>query len=169
MSIKERLWELSEQAADNVTQLTGHMQVSDAESELSRLVDLDPCREELHEALRSAGCKGEIRKLGERHRPKWNQDGSFAFNPRDIWKLGGGLWVRAELATRVDGIATARQSTRNRGQVDSADDRLQQYMAERQEAFRLNPEIVTFGDLERIHFGYTGGSDGGPDRDVDQA
>jgi hypothetical protein len=163
VGIKSHLRELSEQATANVTQPNGRLHVGDAETELFRLVDLDPRRDELHKALLSGGCKGEIRKFGERHRPKRDKDGRFIYSPRDIWKLGDGLWVWAAMATPVDGIAAARQSARNRGQIDSADDQFQQYMTQRLDAFRLSPNIATFGDLERIHFGYTEDPDADPD------
>ncbi|SEM66017.1 hypothetical protein [Streptacidiphilus jiangxiensis] len=145
---------LEDEVADSVTGSDGCFRKADFEAALAKRLSQDDIPPEVRALIAMDSVRARVRNYGDRHRPRRDKYGRVIYDPRTVWKLGNGVWVRAASATAAEGLEAARQSSLNRNRVDRADDEVQRYFHSRLDAFALYPDIKTLDELERTHFGY---------------
>ncbi|MCY0928221.1 hypothetical protein OTB20_18870 [Streptomyces sp. H27-H1] len=148
-----RLWQIVEEAAASVTDETGRFRKSDLEDELRNRLAHEDLEVHVRAAAADKLVQGLVRGFGERRSPKPRRQ-SGMFHPEGILKLGNGIWVWMDRATRTDLLEWGRLSTRNLARVATAEIDRQRYVADRLDAFRQHTGFDLLGELERTVFGY---------------
>ncbi|MER5765649.1 hypothetical protein [Streptomyces sp. NPDC002082] len=148
-----RLWQIVEEAAAAVTDETGRFRKGDLEDELRTRFAHEDLEVHVRAAAADKLVQGLVRGFGERRSPKPRRQ-SGMFHPEGILKLGNGIWVWMDRATRNDLLEWGRLSTRNLARVATAELDRQRYVAERLDAFREHSGFDFLGELEKTVFGY---------------
>jgi len=149
-----RLQSIVEETAVALTDTDGRFHKShliDAVRDRLTRDDLDP---HVKTAALDKLAQSLVTGFGEHRNPRRRRTGAL-FHPRDIVKLGNGIWVWMDRATDSDILEWSRQSRRNRARVDLADSEVQDYVDQRIDAFRAHADVIYLGDLERVVFGWT--------------
>ncbi|WP_406220717.1 hypothetical protein [Streptomyces decoyicus] len=151
-----RLRHIVEQTAVALTDIDGRFHkhdLTDAVRDRLSRDDLDP---HIKAAALDKLAQSLVTGFGEHRNPRRRRAGTL-FHPRDIVKLGTGIWVWMDRATDSDLLEWSRLSRRNRARVDLADAEVQDYVDQRIDAFRAHADVVYLGDLERAVFGWADG------------
>ncbi|MFF9785089.1 hypothetical protein [Streptomyces nigrescens] len=151
-----RLRHIVEQTAVDLTDIDGRFhkhRLTDAVRDRLSRDDLDP---HIKAAALDKLAQSLVTGFGEHRNPRRRRTGTL-FHPRDIVKLGTGIWVWMDRATDSDLLEWSRLSRRNRVRVDLADSEVQDYVDQRIDAFRTHADVVYLGDLERTVFGWADG------------
>lgn len=151
-----RLRHIVEQTAVDLTDTDGRFhkhRLTDAVRDRLSRDDLDP---HIKAAALDKLAQSLVTGFGEHRNPRRRRTGTL-FHPRDIVKLGTGIWVWMDRATDSDLLEWSRLSRRNRVRVDLADAEVQDYVDQRIDAFRTHADVVYLGDLERVVFGWADG------------
>ena len=149
-----RLQHIVEQTALALTDPDGRFhkaRLTDAVREQLIREDLDP---HIRDTALDRLAQSLVTGFGEQRNPRRRRTGAL-FHPRDLVKLGNGVWVWMDRATDSDLLDWSRLSRRNRARVDLADTEVQDYVDQRIDAFRTHTSITHLGDLERLAFGWT--------------
>ncbi|MEU3599295.1 hypothetical protein ABZ714_11265 [Streptomyces sp. NPDC006798] len=149
-----RLQRIVEQSATALTDADGRFH----KRSLTDAVREQLAREDLDAHIRMAAldrlAQSLVTGFGEQRNPRRRRTGAL-FHPRDLVKLGTGVWVWMDRSTDSDLLEWSRLSRRNRSRVDAADSEVQDYVDQRIDAFRAHADVVYLGDLERLAFGWT--------------
>ena len=149
-----RLQNIVAQSARELTDADGRFhkrRLIDAVREQLTREDLDPF---VKAAALDKLAQSLVTGFGEHRNPRRRRAGTL-FHPRDIVKLGTGVWVWMDRATDSDLLEWSRLSRKNRVRVDLADAEVQDYVDQRIDAFRTHTDVLYLGDLERGVFGWT--------------
>ncbi|MFJ7423372.1 hypothetical protein ACIQXD_32920 [Streptomyces uncialis] len=115
-----RLQRIVEQSAEALTDADGRFhkrRLTDAVREQLTREDLDP---RIRAAALDRLAQSLVTGFGEHRNPRRRRTGAL-FHPRDLVKLGTGVWVWMDRATDSDLLEWSRLSRRNRARVDLAD------------------------------------------------
>ncbi|MFD4829174.1 hypothetical protein ACFWPV_04850 [Streptomyces uncialis] len=149
-----RLRRIVEQSAVDLSDSGGRFhkrRLTDVVREQLTSEDLDP---HIKAAALDKLAQSLVTGFGEHRNPRRRRTGAL-FHPRDLVKLGTGVWVWMDRATDSDLLEWSRLSRRNRARVDLADTEVQDYVDQRIDAFRAHADVVYLGDLERLAFGWS--------------